>query len=339
MIRHVSRRRVLQLVAATSGFGLASAIGATIGRRSADGLALHRWNGTALGAEASLLVHHPDAREAARLVALARAEIERLEAIFSLHRRDSALARLNGSGFLDTPPPELVELLERAVSWSRASTGAFDVTVQPLWALYRDHFARSGADPSGPNEAAVAAARGSVDYRALEISSERIRFTQPGMAVTLNGIAQGDITDRVTELLRAQGLQRTLVNLGEFRALGGHPAGRPWQIGIKDPNNAAALIGEVDLTDRALATSAVTGTLFDEEGRHHHLFNPTSGRPSRRLVSASVIAPEARNADACSTALLAASHPLNLETMRSMDVDWAFTIDSSGATRTWNARA
>ena len=140
-------------------------------------------------------------------------------------------------------------------------------------------------------------------------------------------------------MLEVEGLQHTLINLGEFRALGTHPAGRPWQVGIKDPSNANALVGAVDLTDRALATSAVTGTLFDARGRHHHLFDPMSGRPSQGLVSASVIARHARDADALSTALLAGSALPQPDTVSPMAVDRVFTIDGSGATRTWDAHA
>lgn len=181
--------------------------------------------------------------------------------------------------------------------------------------------------------------RALVDYRAVAVSPTRIRLARPGMAVTLNGIAQGDITDRVADLLRAECVEHTLVNLGEYRALGAHPTGRAWKVGIKDPHDAAALADKVDLTDRAIATSAVTGTVFDPHGRRHHLFDPAVGRPARGLTSASVIARNARDADACSTAMLATSEPLKLDHVASFGVEWAFAIDAAGTNRTWMARA
>ncbi len=326
-----SRRRVIRLVAAASGLGLAGAIGVIAGRTSDTSDSLHRWQGSALGADASLLIAGPDAARAEKLIALALAEIDRLERIFSLYRPDSALARLNEEGQLRNPPPELVILLQRAQQWSALTGGAFDVTVQPLWRLYRDHFSRAGADPAGPSETAVTAARELVDYRALDVSAERIAFARPGMAMTLNGIAQGDITDRIADLLRAEGLRHSLIDLGEFRALSSHPSGRPWKVGVKDPHKAESLLTKVDLTDRALATSATTGTRFDSLGRHHHLFDPGSGRPSRGLVSASVIARRARDADAFSTALLASPEPLAAESVAHMGVERVLTVDAAGA--------
>lgn len=334
-----SRRRVIRIAAATSGLGLVAALGTFAGRSPSADVALHRWQGTALGADASLLIDFPDAKRAGRLIALALTEIERLEQVFSLYRPDSALSRLNAEGRLDNPPVELVDLLERAQAWSALSDGAFDVTVQPLWQLYSKHFAKPGADPQGPSDAAVAAARELVGYRALEVSPRRIAFTRPGMAATLNGIAQGDITDRVADLLRTEGLQHALIELGEFRALSGHPTGRPWQIGVKDPWNETALLSKLPLTDRALATSATTGTQFDAQGRHHHLFSPQAGRPSQGLVSASVVARRARDADAFSTALLAARAPLAPQSAAHMGIEQVLTVDAGGGLSEWRAPA
>ena len=336
---HPTRRRVLRLVAATSALGLAGAIGAISGRSSDAKVSLHRWRGTALGADASLLIDVPDAKRAERLVSLALAEIDRLEQIFSLYRPGSAVVRLNAEGQLRDPPTELVALLARAQRWSELSGGAFDVTVQPLWRLYQDHFSKTGADPLGPSETAVAAARDLVDFRALDVSTKRIAFARKGMSVTLNGIAQGEVTDRVADLLGAEGLGHALIDLGEFRALSSHPSGRPWKLGIKDPHDAEALLSRVALTDRALATSATTGTQFDPQGRHHHLFDPNSGRPSRGLVTASVIARRARDADACSTALLAAPEPLAPETFAPMGVERVMSLDAEGALTDWRQMA
>ena len=330
------RRRILRVLAATSVAGLAVAAGALSGKSKPDAR-LHRWQGTALGADSTLLIHHPDEAEATRLTSMAIAEIERLEKIYSLMRADSILPGLNQARRLDNPPPELVALLLRAREWSEATGGAFDVTVQPLWELYRDYFSDPAPNSDGPPESLVAKTRRLVDYQALEVNSERIRLAKPGMAVTLNGIAQGEITDRVARLLRTEGLSNSLIDLGEMRALDGHPDERPWQVGIKDPYDEKSLVTKVDLNNRALATSSITGTVFDASGLHHHLFDPASGRPGRGLVSASVIGRHAVDADAFSTALLAAHTPLSFESGIPMGIEQVITIDDEGAIFNWNA--
>ena len=122
------------------------------------------------------------------------------------------------------------------------------------------------------------------------------------MAVTLNGIAQGYITDRIVELLRRAGVTQTLVDLGETRAIGGHPAGRPWQAALEDPEAPGRVWGEVNLVDRALATSGDGGFVFDAAGRFTHLLDPRTGGSPRRHRAVSVVAPDATLADALSTA-------------------------------------
>ena len=296
-----TRRRFLAIAAAAAGLPLAAL------HARAETAPLQRWSGIALGARAEILIHDPDGARARRLIAACVAEIDRLEDVFSLYRPESALARLNRDGRLPAPPLELVALLAEARTYAERTEGAFDVTVQPLWRLYAAHFAQPGADPRGPAEAARARARALVDHRAVEIELAEVRFARPGMAVTLNGIAQGYITDRIAALLRDAGMGDVLLDIGETYALGRHPAGRPWRVGIRHAARPETLARTIALADRAVATSAGVASPFDASGRHHHLFDPVTGRPARAPGQVSVIAPGATMADSLSTALAVAS--------------------------------
>ncbi|MDH3659155.1 MAG: FAD:protein FMN transferase [Alphaproteobacteria bacterium] len=260
-----------------------------------------RWQGTALGAKAEVILILPDEAVAEKLIRLAVDEIERLEDIFSLYRPDSEITRLNRDGRLKAPSPDLVALLSTARHVSELTDGAFDVTVQPLWRLYADHFAKPDADPDGPSPAAIVAARRLVDCSAIDVTSAAIRFARPGMAITLNGIAQGYITDRVADLLSAHGIEHTLIDLGEIRALGARPDGQPWQVAV----DGEMADEPIDLIDKAIATSSPTGAVFDRSGRFHHLFDPATGQPAAAGRQISVIAERAAFADALSTALAA----------------------------------
>ena len=262
------------------------------------------WRGQALGAMASIRLAHPDRMAAERLIGDCVAEIARLEAIFSLYRADSAVCRLNTEGALDAPPLELVELLSRCAAFSERTGGVFDVTVQPLFRRYAEHFAAPDADPAGPP---IEDALALVGWRGVEIGPERVAFARPGMVITLNGVAQGYITDRVAELLRAHGMTDVLVDLGELRALGRHPEGRPWRAGL--PGRAETF----DLVDgagaAALAVSSGAGSPFEPTSRLNHLLDPATGRCAapERLVA--VLARDATTADAVATALAVASTP------------------------------
>ena len=223
--------------------------------------------------------------------------------MFSLYRPESAICRLNRDGRLVAPPLELVALLAEARSFSERTEGAFDVTVQPLWRLYAAHFAQPGADPRGPDEAEHRRAQALVDYRAVETEPAEVRFARPGTAITLNGIAQGYITDRVAALLKDAGMGDVLLDIGEVRALGRHPDGRPWHVGLRWAAEPEIVARTVTLSERAVATSAGIASPFEPSGRHHHLFDPATGRPAPGAGQVSVIAPNATMADALSTAL------------------------------------
>jgi thiamine biosynthesis lipoprotein len=119
------------------------------------------------------------------------------------------------------------------------------------------------------------------------------------------GIAQGYITDRVTDILRAHGCDRTFANLGcsEISAQGRHANGRPWRVGLADPRQLENLGIALDLCDRSVCTSGGYGTKFEASGRFHHLFDPLTGASAHGYLAVSVLATNTMIADALSTAL------------------------------------
>ncbi len=123
------------------------------------------------------------------------------------------------------------------------------------------------------------------------------------MALTLNGIAQGYITDRVADVLRTAGLRHCLVDMGEIRALGPRRGGAAWRLGLEDPVFPGKVSRQMALMDGAVATSGAYGLRFDADGQFNHLFDPRTGECSCRYLSVSVFAPSATQADALSTAL------------------------------------
>jgi FAD:protein FMN transferase len=297
-----SRRRFIGITAASAGMAL---LPVAFPWRAVAGQAppqLRIWRGIALGADAVLQIHHPDPVVAERLIERSIAEVRRLELVFSLYRDDSAISMLNREGFLDDPPIDLVRLLGESESYSRLTDGSFDATVQPLWQLYASHFGKLGADPDGPSDAARAAAVVLVGHEGIEIDESRVRFRRAGMGLTLDGIAQGYITDRVAELLLNSGIEKALVDMGEIRALGEHPSGEAWRVGIEDPFAPEHIAETIEIRNLAVATSGGYGTLFDAAGRFNHIFDPKTGLTSSRYRSVSVIAPLATAADALSTA-------------------------------------
>ena len=285
----VTRRRAFRILAAAAGVPLLIA-GV---RAAAPQPRFFSWQGEVLGAAAELTLWHADASLARRTILKVRREIERHAAIFSL-QRDSEIVRLNRDGALTRPSADLVAVIDASQRLGRASNGAFDITVQPLWRAYEAHFwSRAQVAPDIAARAAGIARR-LVDFRRVQAGAARIGLA-PGMAITLNGIAQGAITDRVADLVRNEGFEQAVVDLGEWRALGGHPDGRPW--------HAATRAGGIALADQALAVSSGAGTRFEPAGKFHHIFDPATGASADRLHEVAVVAPRAMIADALATAI------------------------------------
>jgi thiamine biosynthesis lipoprotein len=325
MTRKISRRRFVRISAAAAGLSLLPS-GGTAGALAAP----VTWRGTMLGAVATMEIHHDDHSEAGQLISLACAEARRLERLFSLYLNDSTLLELNRTGILIDPPTEMVDLLTISQRYSELTGGLFDPTVQPLWDLYASHFSREGADPAGPPPASIRAALARVGCSRLSIGRDRIVMPR-GMGVTLNGIAQGYVTDRVVDLLRAHGITHSLVDMGETRAIGSHPDGRPWEVGVADPQVAGRLEAVLPIVDRAVSTSGAYGFRFDPHGRFNHLFDPRTGGCADRYRSVTTVSRSATAADALSTALSLMPEEEIRSLLPHIEIERVHIIDAAGS--------
>ncbi len=245
------------------------------------------WRGVALGADAQIVLDHPNATS---LMARAVAEINRLEGLFSL-RRDSQLTRLNAAGVLQNPAPEMLELLSVCSTIYQRTKGAFDPTIQPLWALYAENLS-AGKMPTGSQIAAI-----NTGWKNLRFSPTEVRLTKPGMALTFNGIAQGFIADKIAAFFRQNGVENVLIDTGEIMALGHAPDGAPWPVKIAQSGGQ-----EKRLENTAIATSAPLGTTFDQSGTVGHILDPRTGKTGGQWKQVSVLAKSAALADGFSTA-------------------------------------
>ena len=236
------------------------------------------WQGRAFGADVSITIHGPrDLAEPA--LVKARRTIREIEQLFSLYDPASSLSRLNNSGALVDPDRCFLALMKAADDAYRITGGLFDPTVQPLWrALAEEH------DPT--------VARAAIGWERVKLDTDRITL-DADQSLTFNGIAQGFATDLVVDALTRSGLANTLVNIGEYRGVGG-----PWSIGLSDPDHG--YFGTRALTTGAVATSSPSALSL---GAHAHILHPTA-RPQWSTVS--VEAATATMADALSTALVLA---------------------------------
>lgn len=336
----MNRRRFIKICAVVSA---GTILPSTTARSAPD---LHRWKGIALGAGAEINLVHEDRAKALDLFRLVEAEIRRLEQVFSLYRQDSELVRLNSNGRLQAPSLDMVTLLGQAHRIHTLTGGAFDPTVQPLWA-YHAELAAHGVTPEGAEaeNGRLQTILNNIGFQHVNYEPGIVEFCRKGMALTLNGIAQGYITDKVTALLRSRGCRDLVVDLGEISATGhagaeGAPARNGWPLTLRpDPARPSAQV-KVALVDASVASSARTGTTFDETGRSSHILDARTGLPVKGdLEAASVIARSAAFADGLSTAALVCGEQGLADALGHVQEAKAFVVRSAGSAGWLNGRS
>lgn len=283
----LSRRHFLQITAVASTVFLG---GRWVQRLVKQPTAVHQTR-LLMGTIINLTLVGEDTAQSQQALAATFAEMERLIALFNWRQPGSALATLNQTGQLANPPQELVELLQAAYHFSSLSDGAFDVTIQPLLEAIR-----IGTDTS--------AARQLVDYRQLQISSNKISLA-PGMQLTLDGIAKGRVVDGATAVLQTYGFTNVLVEAGgDLVANGQRADGQSWRLGITHPRQPEGTLQVLPVTGQAVATSGDYQHSFSQDFSRHHIVDPRTGESPTELASVTVLAPTAAAADALSTAVM-----------------------------------
>ena len=313
-LNNKTRRRFLKII------GLAS-IGAISGTAlvkltKTDILKKVTWQGIALGSPAEITIYHPNQKEAEDILSESHKKLVQLENLFSLYKENSQLSMLNKNGYVKNPHPDMLALINLSKKYAEMTDGAFDVTVQPLWNLYNEAFIKTNKPPL---ESEIEKTLSLVDWRSISVSKNLINYEKEGMSSTLNGIAQGYITDKISEHLINSDINNTLVQLGEYRGIGDHPDGRPWRLLLSNPEHTDS-IGEIEFTNAAVATSAGLGTPFDLTGKHHHIFDPKNGYNANNYLQVSVTSKTAAEADALATAFLILNRKASEKIARSLNV-------------------
>jgi thiamine biosynthesis lipoprotein len=245
-----------------------------------------------------------DRAQADRLIAQVMAEMRRIDVLMSTYKPDSQVSRVNAEA-AQRPvkvDADLFELLWTALEYSRLTEGAFDITYASVGHLYdfRRHVK--------PTPEEIARALPAVNYQhvILDRAKQTVRFARPGVRIDLGGIAKGWAVDQCIELLKRAGVARAMVTAGGDTRIIGDRFGRPWMVGIRDPDDRDRTVINIPLTDAAFSTSGDYERYFEENGiRYHHILEPGSGKPAGgtdadRVRSVTIIGATATRTDGLS---------------------------------------
>ncbi len=260
----------------------------------------------AMGTSFEIYLYAPNRDRASELFEAAFDEIERVEAVLSNYRSSSELSRINGVA-ADAPvitDREVFALLARALDYSQCTDGAFDITVGKLmkaWGFFRG----AGHYPSAEE---LARAREQTGWQSVRLDNRTrsVYFLKRGIELDLGGIGKGYALDRVAALLRDAGMKAALISSGSssIYAIGAPPGKAGWPVRVPDPLDRTRTVSTVLLKDQSLSTSGSYEKFFRLNGRTYcHIMDPRTGRPVEGMLQTTVIAPEATDSDALSTAV------------------------------------
>lgn len=245
----------------------------------------------------------------------------RVDSLMSNWTDDSEVARINREGGAEPIEihPEVARVLETALAVGGQSGGAFDITVEPVvraWGFL-------GGEKRVPDADEIETILERVGQQKIRFDPEArtLAFEWPGMRIDLGGVAKGYGVDEGARVLREIGVETALIDLsGNMAALGSPPGRESWVIGVRDPRDRHAYFARLDLRDACIATSGNYERFVSEGGkRYGHILDPRTGWPAQGLLSVTVLAPSATEADAWATALIVLGRARAVELVRDRD--------------------
>lgn len=226
-----------------------------------------------------------------------------IEAHMSKYVKESDVFQINASYQQEvTVHPDTYFLLQKSKEYYQSTDKVFDVTVGGVIALWKAN-EKEGKVPTERSLKAAVKKLGVSHFELLD--NNRVMRTSQAVKIDLGGFAKGYAVDEVARIFREYGFDHFYIDAGGDLYVGGHNCqGEPWRIGVRDPKDKAQLVDMIAVSNQAVTTSGDYERYFEIKGeRYSHIIDPRTGYPQKDVVSATVIAPTAIEADVLSTAL------------------------------------
>jgi len=257
-------------------------------------------------------VYHRSKAEAEEAINSSMEEMRRVEQKMSYFLPGSEVSRINKEALLEKRKgsllaegwipvsDELFSLLKESVLLSELTKGCFDVTIYPLWKIWKFE----GENLEVPDEKEIEKELQLIDYKNIIIENGKIKFVKRGMGIDLGGIAKGYAVDAAVSVLKKKNITSAMVNAGGDMYVLGRKQGKPWRIGIRHPRREGEILGTIKVEDKAIVTSGDYERFFFSEGKkYHHIINPKTGYPADECQSVTIVAKEATFADGLATGI------------------------------------
>lgn len=260
-----------------------------------------------MGTIAQFAVVHRDPRAAHAAIDAAVDELQWVERTMTRFTDTSDIGRANLFAAHDGVciTPETAHVTSEAMRWANALDGRYDPAIGAVCKLWD---VKNAHEP--PASARVAELADRHFHAKVEVGTLHgapvLRYHDRDARLDLGSIAKGYGVDRAIQALRRNGIEKAVVVAGgDLYALGTAPDGECWSIGIQSPTDERAIVGTLELSDRAVATSGTYRQFFRYRGhKYHHIMDPATAEPrATEMQSLSIVADSVMHADAATTAL------------------------------------
>ncbi|MBQ4438142.1 FAD:protein FMN transferase [bacterium] len=205
-------------------------------------------------------------------------------------------------------PEHICRLIEKSIEFGEMSGGVFDITYKSTGELWENSKNRI------PDEKTIEEKQRFVGSNKLSVNcaENKIKFASIGVKIDLGGVAKGYAIDRAADIMKKYGVENFIVNYGGDMLFCGNKGGKPWSIGIKNPDKPSEILKKLEFGTsgcKGVATSGDYERFFVIEGEtFSHILNPKTGKPVKDARSVTVIGENATVSDAAATAVSVALH-------------------------------
>lgn len=285
-----------------------------------------------MGSRFDITVVANDSRKADRYIDLAVGEIQRIERLISSWDSNSQTSAINkNAGIIPVKVDrELYQLIERAISISKLTDGAFDISYASMDRIWQF----DGSMDSMPSKEAILTSVAKVGYQNIVLDKEKssVFLTTPGMKIGFGAIGKGYAADKAKKLLIEKGVVAGIINAsGDMNTWGKRPNGEEWTIAITNPLNKNNVFALLPISGNAVVTSGnyEKYVIFNEK-RYTHIIDPRTGYPSSGIISVSIFAPSAELADALATSVFVMGLETGLDRISQLPKIECIIIDENG---------
>ncbi|WP_339653572.1 FAD:protein FMN transferase [Flavobacterium frigidarium] len=265
----------------------------------------HKRELTMLGSPFEMIVVADDILQANIYIDIALAEVSRLENLISDWIPTTPISEVNRNAGIKAVivPQEVFDLVQRSITVSKLTSGAFDITYASMDKIWKF----DGSMKKMPSEEEIRNSVAKVGYQNIVLNPKdhSIFLKNEGMKLGLGGIGQGFIADKIKALLIAKGAPAGIVNIsGDINTWGKQIDGKQWKVGIKNPLNKDKIFATFPLENSAVETSGSYEKYVTFNGvRYSHIIDTRTGYPASGVISVSVFATSTELADALATGI------------------------------------